>query len=99
MNTVAKGTRNEKKCEDYYKDRGWATWRTSRNKWQGLDIFGLFDVVAVHPDGKKLLFIQVKTNRCAKKVKEGIREFKMPSTCEKWVWIWMDRKGWKKERL
>jgi len=99
MNTVAKGTRNEKRCEDFFKEQGWATWRTSRNKFQELDMFGLFDVVACEPSGKYLMFIQVKSNRCSKKTKTAIKEFKMPTKCFKEVWVWVDRYGWKKERL
>jgi len=99
MNTVAKGTRKEKLCEDFFKEKGWATWRTSRNKFQQLDAFGLFDVISVHPDGTEMYFIQVKSNRCSKKVKDSIRAFKMPPKCHKEVWIYIDREGWKKERL
>ena len=99
MNTTGKGTRNEKRCEDFFKEKGWATWRTTRSKFQGLDCFGLFDVVSVEPSGKYLMFIQVKSNKCDKKIKDSIREFRMPPSCIKEVWTWIDREGWKKERL
>lgn len=99
MNTVAKGRRNEQRCEDFFKSIGYHTWRTFRNRYHDLDMFGLFDVVALHPDGKKMLFIQVKSNKCDKKTKDAIRAIKLTPNCEKWVWIWHDRKGWTMEEL
>jgi len=99
MNTVKKGSRNEKKCADIFRGKGWAVWKTFRSKFMNLDMFGLFDVVCLHPGGHKMLFIQVKSNRCDKKTRDAIRAFKMPPHCEKWVWIWHDRKGWTMEQM
>ncbi len=99
INPVVKGRRNEAKCRDALKEAGYCTWKTFRGKYQNLDMFGLFDVVGLSPDGSHLVFVQVKSNSCAKKVRDKIREFKMPDCCRKMVWIWVDRKGWKKEWL
>lgn len=99
MNPVAKGRRNEKRCSDFWKDRGWHVWKTFRAKFQNLDMFKLFDVVALHPQGQKMVFIQVKSNRCDKKTRDAIRALKMPKGCEKWIWIWHDHKGWTMENF
>ena len=77
MNKTAKGTRNEKKCEDDLIEAGYTTWRTNRNKYLNLDMFGLFDCCGCSKDGSHMIFVQVKSNRCSKAVKESIREFKM----------------------
>jgi hypothetical protein len=95
MNRLKKGYRNEKRCEDQLKSLGYTTWRTKRVSYANLDMFGLFDVVAVAPGGKHLLFIQVKSNVCSKKVQEQIAAFKMPPSCHKQIWIWIDRWKWK----
>ena len=99
MNRTAKGTRNEKKCEDELIERGYTTWRTFRSKYRQLDLFDIFDVCGVSADGSHMLFIQVKSNKCDKSVRDKISVFKMPDCCHKEVWIWIDRKGWEKERL
>ena len=91
MNKVAKGARNEKRCEDELKSRGYTTWRTRRARYLNLDMFGLFDVVGVSKDGAHMLFVQVKSNRFDKKQYEAISEFKLPSiTSRKEMWVYMD---------
>jgi len=99
LNTLAKGRKNEKRCADIFREKGWHVWATFRSKWQNLDMFGLFDVVVLHPDGLKMLFIQVKSNRCDKKTKDAIKAIELPPRCEKWVYIWVDRKGWMMEEM
>ena len=94
---VSKGSRVERKCADELRDKGYIIWKTIRVKYQNIDLFGLFDVVALHPEGKHIKFIQCKTNRADNKAREAIMKLKMPSCCEKEMWIWKDRRGWIKE--
>jgi len=61
MNAVGKGKRKEKLCADELRARGYLTWETIRHRFLNVDLFGLFDVLALAPDGSHLLFIQVKT--------------------------------------
>ena len=96
-NTVKKGYRTEKRCADELKEQGYIIWKTIRVKFQNIDLFGLFDVVALHPQGEHILFIQCKTNRADNKMRDAIRDLKMPRSCRKEMWIWKDRKGWVKE--
>jgi len=95
--SVSKGSRNEKRCADELKAQGYVIWKTIRTKYQNIDLFGLFDVVALHPGGEHIRFIQVKSNRGDNKAREAIMKLKMPSSCIKEQWIWIDRKGWRKE--
>ena len=98
MSNVHTGTVNEKRCEDLLIEMGYRTWRTRRQRFGNMDMFGLFDVVGLYEskDAQSLLlphllFIQVKTNYCPPKVKEAIRSLHMPPRCHKQVWVWKDR--------
>jgi hypothetical protein len=95
MNAVAKGTRNEKKCEDHFKSLGYKTWRTFRCRYRNLDFLGLFDVVVLAKDGSHMIFIQVKSNKCDRKVIREIDALRMPPFCRKQIWVWVDRIGFK----
>lgn len=97
MNKVAKGTRIEKRAADELKEQGYIVWKTIRVQYQNIDLFGLFDVVALHPKGEHIKFIQVKTNRANNKAREAIMKLKMPPNCIKEMWIWIDHKGWRRE--
>lgn len=97
MTAVAKGSRTEKKCSDELREQGYHIWKTIRHKYQNIDLFGLFDVVALHPGGEHIRFIQVKTNRKADKAtREAIGNLAMPVGCIKEIWVWFDRKGFTK---
>ena len=97
INKVAKGTRKEKACADELKAQGYLTWKVINVRYQSLDLFGLFDVVGLHPEGDHILFIQVKSGRCDTKTRDKIAKLKMPPGCQKWIYIWKDRKYWIRE--
>jgi len=97
INTVAKGTRKEKACADELKKQGYITWKVINVRYQSLDLFGLFDVVGLHPEGDHILFIQVKSGRCDTATRDKIAKLKMPKDCRKEIWIWKDRKYFIKE--
>lgn len=92
-------------CEDELIEEGYLTWKTIRVKFQNIDLFGLFDVVALSWDGTHLRFIQCKSGYCPNSVKEEIRDLTMPKDCIKEVWQYFDqrkkttkkRAGWLKE--
>ncbi len=96
-NKTAKGYRVEKLCADGLKEKGYTIWKSIRVKYCNIDLFGLFDVVALSPKGKHLLFIQVKSNRVDNKMRDAVKALEMPECCQKWIWIWKDRKYWVKE--
>lgn len=97
MNAAKKGSRLERKAELELQAEGCRTWKTIRVRYRNLDIFGLFDVLALPDDGQKVRMIQVKANRCDRKTREAIRMLKVPSSIQKEIWVWKDRIGWVKE--
>jgi Holliday junction resolvase-like predicted endonuclease len=97
MNKVKKGYRVEKRCADELKAQGYHIWKTVRVKFQDLDLWGCFDVAALHPQGEHILFVQCKSERVDNEMRDKIRALKMPSGCVKQIWIWRARRGWIKE--
>jgi hypothetical protein len=94
---VRKGKHNETRCAKELKAQGYKTWQTMRCRFRNLDLFELFDVLALDRDAAHLRFIQVKSGRCDAATKRAVGAFKLPSGCTKEIWIYIDRKGWKKE--
>lgn len=97
ISKVKKGHRVEKTCADQLKAEGYIIWKTIRVQYQNIDLWGLFDVVALHPQGEHILFIQCKSNRVDNKTRDAVKALKMPQSCQKWIWVWKDRKYWVKE--
>jgi len=98
MSAVAKGTRNEKRCEDALKADGYETWRVRRTKFGNMDAFGLFDIIGWQRRSKRMRFIQVKSNRVDRKTLNEMSkaQWDMPDHCSAEVWVWIDRRGWRK---
>jgi len=88
---TAIGNASEYRCELELKSMGYVTWKVQRRRYGSMDMFGLFDVVGVRSDGSNMKFIQVKTNRVERKVKDAIRAFPMPPLCYKEVWVWKSK--------
>ena len=84
-------------CADELKAEGYLTWKTVRHQFLNIDLFGLFDVLGLHPNGEHLRFIQVKSNRIDHATRDKIKNLKMPPGCIKESWIYRDRWGWIKE--
>jgi Holliday junction resolvase len=82
-----KGTRVEKLCADELKAEGYLVWKTIRVRYQNIDLFGLFDVVALHPDGVELLLIQCKSTRCDNETRRKVARLKIPFGVKKQIWI------------
>ena len=95
MNSIVKGNKNENKCKKALEQEGYICWKAKRTRFGGNDLFDLFDIAAMHPEGKHLVLVQVKSNYCSKAVREAIKKFKVPPCIWKQVWVWVDRKGWK----
>jgi Holliday junction resolvase len=59
------------------------------------------DVVAISND--KTLIIQLKRTKSKyfsyKQEIEEIKQLPCHNNCEKWLWIWQDRKGWIKKKI
>lgn len=98
INTSVKGRRLEARCAKELEEQGYIIgFRSIRTRFQRIDAFNLFDIIALSPKGTLLRFIQVKSNQARDKT--GIIALQLPRYCHKELWVWKDRKGWKKERL
>jgi hypothetical protein len=90
MNSRAKGKRNELKTQKWLEGQGYIVYSAPVMQYRvNNDIFHLFDHVATNHD--KVLFVQTKSNRCPKKVRDAISNFTLPENSEKVVVIWVDR--------
>ena len=58
---MSKGKRNEREAANLYERAGYETFRPQESKFGETDMFGLGDILAVHPD-RQPVFAQVKTN-------------------------------------
>jgi len=75
INKNRKGLYAENQVREHLEARGYLVWKPSRSRFNSNDIFGLFDMLAVHP-ARKTLWIQVKhKSSYSSKVKESIQRF------------------------
>lgn len=90
--TRIKGNKTQARAIKFLESDGWLvdkvekTGRFTKQK----DLFGLFDLVAVRPDG--VLFVQVKTNQPAAQIPIG--EFCIFNNQKAVCMTWYDRRGW-----
>jgi len=61
---MSKGTRREKEACELYEQAGHTTYRPATVQYGENDVFGLFDLIAVHP-ARKPRYVQVKSNRAS----------------------------------
>ena len=103
INPRAKGRRREKEAKALLEQDGWLVEITKpgtkfeKNK----DFFHLFDLIAIKKSQGNTLtkWIQVKSNRCPKKVREEISQFSkkyFDARNQAEVWIKKDLKPWKR---
>lgn len=59
---MSKGTRRERQAVSLFKQAGWATYRPATVQYGENDVFGLFDLLAVHPGWARPRAVQVKSN-------------------------------------
>jgi len=96
MNTTSKGNRRQLQARKTLEAEGWQVIKAKRSsKWdEEIDFYGLFDLCA-YKDGY-FRWIQVKSNVCAKEVREKIRAFITDGvfvTKEVWIYKDYDRSG------
>lgn len=96
VNKRTKGQRLERLTEKELQKEGYITYRvkgsTKFNK--NVDIFGLFDILAINSSIKK--WVQVK---CQKPDLTQFKQFKSKYLLTSdiiEIWIWKNRKGWNK---
>jgi len=84
---MGKGAKNERQAAQCFQAAGWATYRPATVRYGENDVFGLFDLLAVHPDRSRVRAVQVKTNG-----NRGITSW------QRQTWLWR-RLGWKTDYL
>jgi|GEM_PF-4149835 len=91
-NRNQKGWRAENEVRKILEKLGYLVWKPTRTKFSSIDIFGLFDMIAVHPS-YRMLWVQVKhKSSMSKKVKKDFETFYNkyihPSNlCELTIWV------------
>ena len=61
---MGKGKRREREASELYERAGYDTFRPQESKYGETDIFGLFDILAIRPDGAgPTRLVQVKANQ------------------------------------
>lgn len=64
MSKRRKGKRNERDAQKLYQEAGYETFSPQESKYGETDIFGQFDILAIHPDnGGPVRLVQVKSNQ------------------------------------
>jgi len=58
---MGKGTRREQEACEIYEQAGFTTYRPATVQYGENDVFGLFDLIAAHPD-RRPHYVQVKSN-------------------------------------
>jgi len=59
---MSKGKRNQRLARKIYEAAGYKTFTPQESKFGETDMFGLFDIVAVHQEYGLIRWVQVKTN-------------------------------------
>lgn len=86
--TRQKGRAKEIKTRNWLLDLGYEVCLTPMpNKFSKKnDMFGLWDLIAV--DNDEVRFIQVKSRKIYGKELDKYREFPVPESCTKEIWVW-----------
>lgn len=58
---MSKGTRREQQACEIYEKAGYTTYRPATVQFGENDVYGLFDLIAMHPS-RKPVYVQVKSN-------------------------------------
>jgi len=94
MDLIRKGQRSEEICEKLFCNHGYITWKSIRVKFQNIDLFGRFDILAKKKN--ETHYIQVKTNKIPNpnelrnEMLEFLKEYCAPSD---FVEIWVRKQG------
>ena len=105
VNKTDKGNRYELEArKDLIKD-GFLVEKKNSSRWESNDFWGMFDIIAIHPQGGLVRLIQVKTHISDfYKARAAIRKWAMDNKvvalnvdCE--VWLREPRQPWRREVL
>lgn len=94
VNTRAKGNRLELRAQRILEADGWAVWRpTGRARHGSSDIFGAFDLLALHPGHLPLLVQVGVVPHAARKRRQvdAVDALTRASGVSQEVWCWCDK--------
>lgn len=72
--STSKGTRIERKFQDWMEQRGYITEKHINTMWQNTDYFNVFDIVCIKPK-RPTVWVQVQNNSPLKKKIKRIKDF------------------------
>lgn len=87
-----RGIRYERKIKQELESEGYIVTRSSGSH-------GIFDIIAFNDKHVRLIqckALKKESNSNFSKLKNELKQLKVPNCCSKELWIWIDRKGWKK---
>jgi hypothetical protein len=96
---MGKGTRREQQACEIYEEAGYETYRPATVQFGENDVFGLFDLIAVHPN-RKPHYTQVKSNRASGIIEwmQEARDLLPREHAEIRFLVCHDRQGWRMAR-
>lgn len=100
MNKTEKGRRIEREARRILEDEGWLVDKKPRTKWASVDLFCMFDLIAIKGDTARL--IQIKSNRshfysARGEIKKWRAEHGILLKTE--VWLKENGKDWRMEEV
>ena len=103
LNKTSKGNRRELEARKQLKSEGYLVEKKNSSRWESNDFWGLFDILAIRPDGSEIRLIQIKSNisdfyKARKEITEWMR-FNGISDIDCEIWLKENRKPWRKEKL
>lgn len=105
VNKTTKGNRAELEARKMLADEGFLVEKKNSSRWESNDFWGMFDIIAIHPQGGLVRLVQIKTNasdfyKARKEIKVWAfkhKVFALNIDCE--VWLREPRKPWRKDLL
>lgn len=91
MSKISKGAYYERKAKKILEDAGYLVHKAVRTRWDGGDLWDLFDLAAINKQGLRL--IQVKVNKYLSEIeREQIKLFPSFTGISKEFWRFIERK-------
>lgn len=103
VNKTNKGNRYELEARKMLEGQGYLVERKNPSRWQGNDFWGMFDIIAIHPQAGIVRLVQVKTNMSDfYKARIAITQWALDNNmiapnldCE--IWVREPRKAWRQD--
>lgn len=99
VNKINKGNRAEREARTLLQQQGYLVEKKNTSRWESNDFWGLFDVLALKPDGSEIRLVQVKTNKsdfykARKHINQWVSTTGISGVVRCEVWLKEPRAGW-----